>query len=268
MAIGDSSTEGLDDPDGRGGFRGWADRLAQRLADLEGGIEYANLGVRGLSTREVRETQLAPALAMRPDLASLFCGTNDVLARRFDAAAFESDLVHMQAALREQGAQVVGFTLPDLTPLIPAAKRLAPRIAQMNATLIAVSARTGAHVIDFAAYPVAVDPRLWSHDRIHANAAGHARIAEAIAHVLALPRATDAWREPLPPPAARGAVAYAAGEAAWWLRHALPWALAPIAALVPRVRRRPKRPTLTWLAASADGGLVHSASDALDIGER
>ena len=27
VAIGDSSTEGLDDPDGRGGYRGWANRL-------------------------------------------------------------------------------------------------------------------------------------------------------------------------------------------------------------------------------------------------
>ena len=29
VAIGDSTTEGLDDPDGAGGYRGWADRLAE-----------------------------------------------------------------------------------------------------------------------------------------------------------------------------------------------------------------------------------------------
>ena len=29
VAIGDSSTEGMGDPDGAGGFRGWADRLAE-----------------------------------------------------------------------------------------------------------------------------------------------------------------------------------------------------------------------------------------------
>ena len=32
VALGDSSTEGLDDPDGRGGYRGWADRFAARVA--------------------------------------------------------------------------------------------------------------------------------------------------------------------------------------------------------------------------------------------
>lgn len=250
MAIGDSSTEGLDDPDGLGGYRGWADRLAQRLADLNGGIEYANLGVRGVPTRDLRDVQLPQALAMRPDLTSLFCGTNDVLSRRFDDAAFAADLLHMQSALRAQGSEVVGFTLPDLTPLIPAARRIAPRIARMNAILTETSARTGAHVVDFAAHPVAVDPRLWSHDRIHANAAGHARIAEAIAHVLALPGATDAWRAPLPPASPRDALSHAAHEAAWWLRHALPWALAPLVAGLPRPRRAPKRPILTALAPS------------------
>ena len=35
VAIGDSSTEGLEDPDGAGGYRGWADRLAQLLADAQ-----------------------------------------------------------------------------------------------------------------------------------------------------------------------------------------------------------------------------------------
>ena len=54
VALGDSSTEGLDDPDGRGGYRGWADRLAERIAAHQGGLAYANLGVRGRCAREVR----------------------------------------------------------------------------------------------------------------------------------------------------------------------------------------------------------------------
>jgi hypothetical protein len=34
VALGDSSTEGLDDPDGAGGYRGWADRLAEHVARI------------------------------------------------------------------------------------------------------------------------------------------------------------------------------------------------------------------------------------------
>src|SRR6185295_1901604 len=32
VAIGDSTSEGLDDPDDAGGYRGWANRLAERIA--------------------------------------------------------------------------------------------------------------------------------------------------------------------------------------------------------------------------------------------
>ncbi len=256
VAIGDSSTEGIDDPDGRGGFRGWADRLAQQLADLQGGIEYANLGIRGRSTAEIREQQLAPALAMRPDLATLFCGTNDVLAARFDPKTFARDVEALQRALREQGATVLGFTLPDLTPLIPAARLIAPRIARMNEALASCSARTGAILVDFAAHEVAVDPRLWSPDRIHANSDGHARIARALANALGLPQSDDSWTQPLPPAEPRGALARAIRESRWWLRHALPWSLAPLASLLPTPSRRAKRERLERVVPSAQSALA------------
>ena len=79
VAIGDSTAEGLDDPDGRGGYRGWADRLAERIARDQGGLLYANLALRGRRTREVLDEQLEKALAMRPDLALVVAGTNDLL---------------------------------------------------------------------------------------------------------------------------------------------------------------------------------------------
>src|ERR1700677_4151624 len=47
VAIGDSATEGLGDPVGPGGFRGWADRLAERLAKTNPTVQYANVAVRG-----------------------------------------------------------------------------------------------------------------------------------------------------------------------------------------------------------------------------
>ena len=53
VALGDSSTEGLDDPKESGGYRGWSERLASHLVEVEGSLEYANLAVRGKDTREV-----------------------------------------------------------------------------------------------------------------------------------------------------------------------------------------------------------------------
>jgi lysophospholipase L1-like esterase len=231
VALGDSSTEGLMDRDGApggagsGGYVGWSRRLAQRIADHQGGLLYANLGRRGLTTREIREQQLGAALAMRPDLASVFSGTNDVLRRNFDVAAFAADVRAMQEALRAAGATAVTFNLPDLSPLLPWARPLAPRIRAMNVALREVCESTGTRLVDFAAHRVATDPRLWDPDRIHANPAGHARIADALAHALELPGSDATWADALPEAPRAGALAVFAREAGWAARYLVPWTL-------------------------------------------
>jgi lysophospholipase L1-like esterase len=223
VALGDSSTEGLEDPDGRGGYRGWANRLAEQVAGTQGSLLYANLGIRGRRTRAILDEQLAPALALKPDLATLFCGTNDCLARQFDAAALGRDVQTMQRALADQGATVLTFTLPDLTPVMPLARALRPRVEALNAALRGACATSGAVLVDLAAYPVATDPRLWNADRLHANALGHARIAAALAHALGLPGTDARWAEPLPALPRSRPGARLAAELAWIARFFLPW---------------------------------------------
>ncbi len=223
VAIGDSTVEGLDDPDGRGGYRGWANRLAERIARNQGGLRYANLAVRGRKSRDVLEEQLEPALAMKPDLAIVVSGTNDILRPRFDAEQTARDIERMQRAFIETGAIVLSFTLPDLTPVMPLARPLRARIRRFAAELVAAGKRSGAIVIDFTAHPVASDPRLWSEDRLHANSLGHARIAEALAEVLSLPHAGPEWAEALPEPPPRGVSGALAGELRWGRHYLLPW---------------------------------------------
>jgi hypothetical protein len=58
VALGDSTVEGLMDAGPDGTFVGWADRFAHRLAERERGLLYANLGVRGQTAREVRDTEV------------------------------------------------------------------------------------------------------------------------------------------------------------------------------------------------------------------
>lgn len=250
VALGDSSTEGIDDPDEAGGYRGWSQRLAERIAATAaapGGLRYANLAVRGLTTAQVRARQLDAALAMRPDLATVFCGTNDVTAPRFDAAAVAADIAHVQRVLVARGATVLSFTLPDLTPLMPLARLIAPRIAALNHALALASRETGSILVDFAAYPVATDRRLWSEDRIHANSAGHARIAAALAHALDLPGSDSTWRQPLPAEPALSRLARWSAEARWARRHLLPWIALGALGRSSADGRTPKRPTLAPL---------------------
>jgi lysophospholipase L1-like esterase len=259
VAIGDSTTEGLDDPDGRGGYRGWADRLAERVAAAQGGVLYANLAVRGLRAAEVRERQLGRALAMRPDLATVVAGTNDLVRPRCDVGGVAADVGRMQRALVDAGATVLTFTLPDLGPVLPLARPLAARTLALNQALRDASARSGAILLDFAAHPWASDPRLWSADRFHANALGHARIGQALAHAAGISGADASWADPLPPEPRPRLATRLASEAVWWRRFLLPWVWRHLRGRSSGDGRAPKRPELLPLDAaycpesSADG---------------
>ncbi|MFC8269274.1 SGNH/GDSL hydrolase family protein [Streptomyces cinereoruber] len=200
VALGDSQTEGVGDGDDVGGLRGWADRLAELLARDRPGTLYANLAVRGRLAGQVRVEQLAPALALRPDLATVVAGFNDLLRPGFDADATAGHLEEMFAALTGQGARVATLTFPDVGRITPLARPLVPRVQALNARVREVSGRYGVVVVETGHHPVVTDPRLWSPDRLHAGPLGHARIAAAVAEALGLPGADDAWTRPLPPP--------------------------------------------------------------------
>src|SRR5262245_28619494 len=85
VALGDSFTEGLDDPRAdQEGYLGWADRFAAMLAAQRPGLRYANLAVRGKTLGQVADEQVPQAIAMAPDLVSLAAGGNDLLRPRGD----------------------------------------------------------------------------------------------------------------------------------------------------------------------------------------
>lgn len=223
VAIGDSTTEGLDDPDGRGGYRGWADRFAEHVAAAYPGLEYANLAIRGRLTAQIQAEQLPEAVRLRPDLATVVAGVNDMLRRRFDADETAGRIGEMQAALIGVGATVITFTMPDPVRVMPLARPLRGRFSAYNEKVREVSAQTGAILLDLGAHPVAGDPRLWSLDRLHANAAGHERIGRGLAWAAGLAGFDEAWADPLPEESPRSRLRRAAAEAAWLRSHLLPW---------------------------------------------
>ncbi|MGI5237682.1 SGNH/GDSL hydrolase family protein [Dactylosporangium sp. CA-139066] len=226
VAIGDSTTEGMDDPDGAGGYRGWADRFAHHVAAAqpESPLEYANLAIRGRTTSRIRAEQLQPALDMAPDLATVVAGMNDIMRGSFDVAAVARDIYAMQHALVAQGATVLTFTLPDPAPVMPMARPLRGRVLALNEAIRKTTADSGATLLDLGAYAVASDPRLWSDDRLHANSAGHERIGAALAYTLGLPGFDESWTAELPPPPRVRRHQTVAAELAWMRRHMLPWA--------------------------------------------
>ncbi|MEU3722294.1 SGNH/GDSL hydrolase family protein, partial [Streptomyces sp. NPDC031705] len=199
VALGDSQTEGLGDGDDTVGLRGFADRLAGHLAAASPGLTYANLAVRGRLAGQVRAGQLGPALALRPDVATVTAGVNDLLRPRFDAAAVAGELEEMFAALTAAGARVATVTFPDVARIVPLARPLSPRVHDLNDRVRAAAARHGVVVAETGREAVATDPRMWAADRLHASSLGHARIAEALAEALELPGSDGTWKDPLPP---------------------------------------------------------------------
>jgi lysophospholipase L1-like esterase len=223
VAIGDSTTEGLDDPDERGGYRGWADRLAEHIATAQGGLEYANLAIRGRTTAQIRAEQAPTALALEPDLVSVITGMNDILGRDFDGAVVVADIEAMFSEFAAAGATVLTFTLPDPTPNLLFSRHAQLRLRWLNDEIRAVAARTGTILVDVATHPDQSDPRLWSEDRLHGNSRGHALVAHALAHGLGLDGFDDSWRAPLGPAPRRDLATTVRDDLAWAHAYALPW---------------------------------------------
>ena len=119
VAVGDSFTEGMSDPDptAPGRHLGWADRLALRLAEQaeHAGQDfgYANLAVRGRLRADVAGPQLDAALALEPDLVSIVGGGNDILRPRADVEGLAARLEDAVARIRETGADVLMVTPVD-----------------------------------------------------------------------------------------------------------------------------------------------------------
>ncbi|MFD0227550.1 SGNH/GDSL hydrolase family protein [Streptomyces hirsutus] len=223
VALGDSQTEGVGDGDDVTGLRGWADRLAEHVAAADPGLEYANLAVRGRVAGQVRAEQLGPALALRPDLATVVAGVNDLLRPRFDAAEVAGHLEAMFAALTEAGTHVVTLTFPDIGRIAPAARPLRSRLFDINDRIRAAAARHGVSVAEIEPHDVSTDPRLWSTDRLHASPLGHARIAEAAAQAIGLPGTDDSWTRPLPLLPAPTRLRATAAELRWAATFLGPW---------------------------------------------
>jgi lysophospholipase L1-like esterase len=225
VAIGDSTTEGLDDPDGAGGYRGWADRLAEIIANAQAEpLYYANLGVRSLYLSEIRATQFDAAMAMQPDLLSIFGGVNDTLSATCNFAGIRADLAAIFGEARSRDCRVVTFTMPDLSPINPFGRRLRGRMLRFNDIIREEAERYGVLVMDFLEHPIIPDPRLFSEDRLHASELGHERLAAALAWRLGIEGADMSWADPFPeaPPRLRTREQLAA-DVEWARRYVAPW---------------------------------------------
>jgi lysophospholipase L1-like esterase len=194
VAIGDSFTEGLNDPAPGGGFRGWADRLAVLLAAEYPGLRYANLAVRGKLLREIVAEQVPAAAAMSPGLVSLAGGGNDILRPGADPDTLAELFDVAVARLRQSGARVLIFTGSDPVGM-PVLRLLRGRIAAYNMHLRAIADARDCYLVDLWSMRFLRGMSAWSTDRLHLSPESHQRVALRAAEVLGIPGTGD-WRGP------------------------------------------------------------------------
>ncbi|GGP35361.1 SGNH/GDSL hydrolase family protein [Saccharothrix coeruleofusca] len=243
VALGDSFTEGMDDPAPDGTYVGWADRLAAMISSRQRGFRYANLAIRGKLLQEIVDEQVPLAVALKPQLVTFCGGGNDLLVPGSDPDALAEVYEIAVAELRAAGCEVVIFTGFDTrnTPLL---RSLRSRVAVYNSHLWSVAQRYHCRVVDLWSMQVLHDRRAWSEDRLHLSSEGHRRVALRVAEVLGLEVAED-WNAPWPPLAV---------EADWMTqrRHDLKWAREHVVPWIARQLRgesmgdgiAPKRPEL------------------------
>ncbi|WP_203909737.1 SGNH/GDSL hydrolase family protein [Rhizocola hellebori] len=238
VAVGDSFTEGLDDPYPDGTYRGWADLVADRL-----GAKYANLAIRGKLFDAVAVEQVPAALAMKPDLVSFAAGGNDVLRRHCDPPSLMQRYDGVIKRLRDSGADVLVFRFADVMARLPGNKMIAPRIQYLNKSVGETAQRHGAKLVNLWGDDEYANPALWSIDRLHMSAAGHRRTAAHVLTVLGLEVEPTWWDIP-PWPARKSWPAARTADVIWAGKHLAPWIKRRLTGRSSGDGILPKRPTL------------------------
>src|SRR6187402_1409010 len=201
VAIGDSFTEGIGDPEPQspGGYRGWADRVAEVLAEQTEDFAYANLAIRGRLLQQISDEQVDAALELKPDLITVSAGGNDIIRPGTDADDVSRRFELMIERLRSDGATVVMFNGPDIG-MTPVLGRVRGKVAIYNENLRAIAQRHDCIVADMWALRELADPRMWAPDRLHFSPVGHTTIAAMVLDALAVDHGLEPFDpEPLPP---------------------------------------------------------------------
>ena len=253
VAIGDSFTEGMADPDPEraNSYVGWADRLAVHLAGAarpagqdQPAFGYANLAIRGLLLADIAGRQTDNALNLTPDLVSIVGGGNDILRPRADIDALAARLEDAVARLRASGADVLLATPSDPrdAPLIKASRG---RAATYTAHIWSIARRHHAHVIDLWGMDAIRDWRMWAPDRIHLTPEGHRRVALNAFTALGFTAPDPHWAIPLPPAAPVSRADSALATAQWAREYVGPWVQRRLRGQSSGDALSAKRPTVT-----------------------
>ena len=226
IVCGDSYSEGMTDEVIDGKYRGWADRVADVMADARPDFTYVNLAIRGKLLPQVVEHQVPVALTFvtgKDTLITFHAGANDALRPGYQASIAIPLYQETVRMIAKSGATVMLFTVLERTGNKGKGAELwEKRFSEFNRGVREVGAEVGAIVVDANQESFFSDRRFLAFDRLHLNADGHNRCAQAVLEKLNLPF-DPAWRTPLPPAKKTPWIVEKGVTVAWFIIFALPW---------------------------------------------
>ncbi len=209
-----------------GNYRGWADRVADVMAVHNPDFTYANLAIRGKLLRQVLDDQVDAAIAQvngPQTLVSFHAGANDVIRPGYKAELALPLYAKAVRRLAASGATLLLFTVLERTGNTGrSAKMWEQRFSEFNRNVRAIGLEVGAVIADANEEPAFSDRRFLAFDRLHLNAVGHERVAQAVLELIDLPF-DSSWRQPLPLANPQPKIFKAIVTTLWFISFALPW---------------------------------------------
>lgn len=243
VAIGDSFTEGVGDEQADGSVRGWADMVAQGLADATGEpVQYANLAIRGRLLTPIITEQLDAALALEPTLLSFNGGGNDMLRPGTDMPWVIEQTAQALERIRATATEPLLLAGANPTVGLPRGENVKVKGDQLTRAAGALAEKLGIRFSDNWNDPELAQRQYWSTDRLHLAPVGHARVASNVLRTLGHPTPAD-WlidADPIPAPSRRDELRYTRD-------HVLPWVKRRLTGKSSGDGRSAKYPTWVWI---------------------
>lgn len=177
VALGDSLTAGV----GTSDYKNSYPYLLARKLSSKNNVELVNLSRSGATSVDILANQLAPALAVKPDLVTLLIGTND-LHNLKSLKEFESNFSRIATNLKTSNAKIYALSLPYLGSAkivyFPYNLLLDIRTKQFNAVVKKVAAEVKAEYIDL--YSLSKPVGFYSSDQFHPSDLGYKEWSKVI----------------------------------------------------------------------------------------
>jgi lysophospholipase L1-like esterase len=185
VILGDSAATGVGDQVAEGIYQGWGHYLFEALIGFN---EYHNISRPGARVRELADVQIPLALEIKPKVAILIIGGNDVLRNDFNPKQMYEQLAESILKLKSIDCEVFSMNLHDPTKILPIPrilkKILKRRVSAVNDMYFALEQDYGLKVLNIFNMHEVYDLKLWHVDRMHPNKLGHQKLATYFASLL------------------------------------------------------------------------------------